>query len=90
MTPNPYIIPTAGSVAAFCDALSIGQTTFYKHVKLGNIKIMKIGKKTLVRTSEREAFLARVAGVPSTNTDTTVSTKRGPGRTKSLPSARGV
>jgi len=43
--------------------MGIGQTTFYKHVALGNIKILKIGKKTLVRTTEREAFLARIAGV---------------------------
>ena len=55
-------LPTAETVKSFCDGMGIGQTTFYKHVKLGNIKIMKIGKKTLVRTKEREAFLARVNG----------------------------
>ena len=55
-------LPTAETVKSFCDGMGIGQTTFYKHVKLGNIKILKVGKKTLVRTSEREAFLARVSG----------------------------
>ena len=56
-------LPTVESVKSFCGALSIGPTTFYKHVALGNIQTLKIGKKTLVRTTEREAFLARIAGV---------------------------
>jgi hypothetical protein len=55
-------LPTAETVKSFCEGVGIGQTTFYKHVTLGNIKILKVGKKTLVRTSEREAFLARVTG----------------------------
>lgn len=55
-------LPTAETVKSFCDSMGIGQTTFYKHVTLGNIKTLKVGKKTLVRTSEREAFLSRVNG----------------------------
>ena len=62
MASEHKALPTAETVKSFCDGMGIGQTTFYKHVALGNIKILKIGKKTLVRTSEREAFLARVNG----------------------------
>ncbi len=62
MAHQHQAFPTAETVKSFCDGMGIGQTTFYKHVSLGNIKILKVGKKTLVRTSEREAFLARVNG----------------------------
>jgi hypothetical protein len=63
MAAEHKAVPTAETVKSYCDGMGIGQTTFYKHVALGNIKILKIGKKTLVRTTEREAFLARIAGV---------------------------
>lgn len=62
MASEHKALPTAETVKSFCDGMGVGLTTFYKHVKLGNIKILKVGKKTLVRTSEREAFLCRVNG----------------------------
>jgi hypothetical protein len=60
---HPYThLPTAESVKSFCLSMGIGPTTFYKHVKLGNITTIKVGKKTLVPTSERQAFLDRLSG----------------------------
>ncbi len=47
------------TVNAFCDALSIGRTLFYERVRLGQIKVVKIGTRTLVPVGEVQAFLER-------------------------------
>ena len=52
---------TLETIQSFCLGMGIGLTSFYKHVRLQNISIIKIGKRTLVRTSEREDFLERLA-----------------------------
>ncbi len=45
----------------FCRAHGIGRTLFYKEVKRGEIKIIKIGKRTLVPVSESKAWQERKA-----------------------------
>lgn len=49
------------TVAQFCETLSIGRTTFYDQVRVGRIRILKVGTRTLVPTSEVDAFLERLA-----------------------------
>jgi excisionase family DNA binding protein len=49
------------TVAEFCAALSIGRTTFYEQVRAGRIRVLKVGTRTLVPTSEVDAFLQKLA-----------------------------
>ena len=45
----------------FCRAHGIGRTLFYEEVKRGEIKLIKIGKRTLVPDSEAKAWQERKA-----------------------------
>ncbi len=45
----------------FCRAHGIGRTLFYDEVKRGEIKLIKIGKRTLVPDSEAKAWQERKA-----------------------------
>ncbi len=45
----------------FCLAHTIGRSLFYEEVKRGEIKIIKVGKRTLVPDSEAKAWQARKA-----------------------------
>ncbi len=45
----------------FCRAHGIGRTLFYEEVKRGEIKLMKIGKRSLVPDSEAKAWQDRKA-----------------------------
>lgn len=47
------------TVNQFCDALSIGRTLFYARVRLGQIKVLKVGTRTLVPFGEVQKFLER-------------------------------
>ena len=46
----------------FCRAHGIGRTLFYEEVKRGEIKLIKVGKRTLVPDSEARAWQCRKAG----------------------------
>lgn len=50
------------SVEEFCAAHGIGRTTFYEQLKLGRIRVVKCGRRTLVPATERDAWLGRLAG----------------------------
>ncbi len=45
----------------FCRAHGIGRTLFYEEVKRGEIKLIKIGKRTLVPDSEAKVWQERKA-----------------------------
>jgi len=45
----------------FCRAAGIGRTLFYDEVKRGEIKLIKVGKRTLVPDSEAKAWQERKA-----------------------------
>lgn len=48
-------------VGDFCRAHGIGRTLFYEEVKRGEIKPIKIGKRTLVPDGEAKAWQRRKA-----------------------------
>lgn len=48
-------------VGDFCRAHGIGRTLFYNEVKLGEIKPIKIGNRTLVPVAEANAWQERKA-----------------------------
>ena len=45
----------------FCLAYGIGRTLFYEEVKRGELKIIKVGKRTLIPDSEAKAWQERKA-----------------------------
>ena len=46
-------------VKDFCRAHGIGRSLFYKEVQRGEIKLIKIGKRSLVADSEAKAWMER-------------------------------
>lgn len=51
----------AYSIAEICQALGIGKTTVYAQIQAGNIKTLKVGRRTIVPAGEIVAFLERLA-----------------------------
>ena len=47
----------AFSVTDFCVWAGISPSQFYKQVKIGNLKIHKIGRKTIVKATDAQAWL---------------------------------
>ena len=45
----------------FCDAHAIGRTLFYDEVNRGEIRVIKIGRRTVVSDNEAKAWQARKA-----------------------------
>ena len=45
----------------FCAAHGIGRTLFYREVREGEIKLIKVGGRSLVSDSEARAWMARKA-----------------------------
>jgi hypothetical protein len=49
----------------FCDAHGIGRTTFYEQVKRGELRVFKLGDRTLITDAEAKLWQARkMAGAP--------------------------
>ena len=65
---TPAARPAAGekvaiTVKEFLSQTSISNTKFYAEVKAGRIKIIKLGRKTLVPATEPTAWLKRLDAV---------------------------
>jgi excisionase family DNA binding protein len=54
------LVKAAYSVNATIDLLSIGRTTFYALVGRGDLKITKLGKKSLVYATDIAALLTKL------------------------------
>ena len=50
--------PVVDTVEEFLTSTKISRTTFYKMVKLGQIRVVKFGRATRVPRSERERLLS--------------------------------
>jgi hypothetical protein len=61
ISSTPDTSPVNWRVNEFCRAHGIGRTLFYDEVKRGEIKLIKIGKKTLIPDTEAKAWQARKA-----------------------------
>ena len=51
------------SVAEFCSAIGCGRTTFYAQVARGNIRVLKLGTRTLVWRPEITFLETLAAGI---------------------------
>jgi excisionase family DNA binding protein len=56
------LVRAAYSVKETLDLLSIGRTTFYGLVDRGDLKITKLGRKSLIYATDIAAFLTRLRG----------------------------
>ncbi len=45
------------TISEACETIRIGRTKFYQFLNSGDIKAVKIGKKTLIPVSELENFI---------------------------------
>ncbi|MAW86938.1 MAG: excisionase [Phyllobacteriaceae bacterium] len=59
---NASYKPAAFAVRQFCRWANISRSTFYKEVKAGRIKPVKLGGKTLILVKEAERWLASLPG----------------------------
>lgn len=50
--------PATDTVDQFLQDMQIGRTLFYSLVKQGRIRVVKLGRRTLVPRSERERLLS--------------------------------
>ena len=57
------------SVEQTCEALNIGRTQFYKLVSEKRLSIVKLGRRTLVKTEALDAFIALLGGAVSDDCD---------------------
>ena len=57
----------ARSVNDFCKSVGIGRTSFYKEVKEGRLKVVKVGDRSLVRDDDGRAWLDNLPLVGRTN-----------------------
>jgi len=55
----------AYSIAELCKILGIGKTSVYAQIQAGNIKTLKVGRRTIVPAGEIGAFLERIAASTS-------------------------
>jgi predicted site-specific integrase-resolvase len=49
---SPPETPMAHQVKAFCKRIGISPSTFWKYVKVGKIRVIRIGGRTLIPHSE--------------------------------------
>ena len=54
---SDFLTPAAMTLDVFCSQFSIGKTTAYKLIKQKKLKVVKLGRRTLVPTAEAERLL---------------------------------
>ncbi len=55
----------ASSVPEACRRIGIGRTMFYELVKHGDVRVIRIGSRTLVPESELQKLIASRLGAPN-------------------------
>lgn len=49
------------SIAEFCEAVSIGRTRAYVEIKAGRLRVLKVGRRSIITVEEMRAWLQRLA-----------------------------
>ena len=57
-TPTSASAKRAFSIAEFCDRYGIRRTKAYDEIKTGRLRIVKVGRRSLVKETDAEAWLA--------------------------------
>lgn len=56
---NENSLPGGFNVEDGGDYIGLGRTSMYELIKLGEIRVVKVGRRTIIPRSELDAFLAR-------------------------------
>lgn len=59
---HPSSAKAVYSIAELCQILGLGKTTIYSAIGAGQIKTLKVGRRTIIPATEVAAFLDRLAG----------------------------
>lgn len=52
--------PLLHNISSSVEVLGISRTRLFEEIKLGNIAAVKIGKRTMIKTSELERYVAEL------------------------------
>lgn len=55
--------PAALSITSFCNWASISQAQVYREVRAGRLVMLKIGKKSVIKTTDAKAWLDALPSV---------------------------
>lgn len=59
---TPAQVPTLSySIEGFCEATGVGRSAAYYEIKAGRLKVVKFGRRTLIRRVDAESWLNRLA-----------------------------
>jgi excisionase family DNA binding protein len=58
--PSP-LTKAALSVAEFCAQFSLGRSKAYEEIKAGRLRIVKVGRRTLITASDAMAWLTSLS-----------------------------
>lgn len=68
----------AFTVSEFCRYYRLGRTSFYQQVRLGHLRVRKIGTRSLVATEDAESWFQRLSAEQVASTPALTQTaKRG-------------
>jgi len=70
--------PAVFSVAEFCHIYGIGKTKTYEEVKSGRLRVVKIGRRTLVSVMDAQAWFEAYACQSARKRDPGFASKRDP------------
>ncbi|WP_243304664.1 excisionase family DNA-binding protein [Geothrix oryzisoli] len=54
----------AYSIAEFCGLVSLGRSRVFEEIREKRLRIVKVGRRTLIPATEVSAWLERLAGEP--------------------------
>lgn len=60
----PHGAPLAVSVKEAARLVSVGRSTLYTEIAAGRLKVMKVGRRTLVRVAELDQWLSAYCNGP--------------------------
>jgi excisionase family DNA binding protein len=55
----------AFSIAEFCDRYGIRRTKTYEEIKAGRLRIVKVGRRSLIKEADAESWLAALPSLKS-------------------------
>ncbi|MFT7571766.1 MAG: excisionase family DNA binding protein [Paracoccaceae bacterium] len=62
MPTNHQVTKAAFSIPEVMESLSLGRTTIYEQIKAGNLRTLKVGRRTIVPANAVSEFLDKLEG----------------------------
>ena len=55
---NPYTPKLGYSIREACQASSLGRTTIYSHISAGRLRVVRVGRRTIIPAEALHALIA--------------------------------